>query len=385
MEEPGTIFLGAGGGGPQRLLLNKGNRHGLIAGATGTGKTVTLQGLAEGFSAAGVPVFMADVKGDLAGMAMPGSPNSPIHQKLVDRAKEIGLTDYSYADNPVVFWDLYGEQGHPIRTTVSEMGPLLLARLMGLNETQEGVLSIAFRLADEQGLLLLNLDDLQAMLVYCAEQAATLTAQYGNVTRATVGTIQRQLLQLESQGGGNFFGEPALAIADFMTVDENGRGTVNILAADKLMQSPRLYAHVPALAALGVVRGAAGGRRSRKAEAGLLLRRGASALRRRAERAAGEGRAGRPPGPLQGRRHLFHHPEPDRHSRGGRRPARQSRPARLARLHAQGRARDPRRGRHLPAQSRRRCRDRDHRAEDRRGSGLACSTTRARRPRSSAP
>jgi DNA helicase HerA-like ATPase len=241
-EEPGTIFLGLGGGGPQRLRLDKANRHGLIAGATGTGKTVTLQGLAEGFSAAGVPVFMADVKGDLAGMAMPGSPNSPIHQKLVDRANEIGLTDYSYADNPVTFWDLYGEQGHPIRTTVSEMGPLLLARLMGLNETQEGVLSIAFRLADEQGLLLLNLDDLQAMLVWCAEQAQTLTAQYGNVTRATVGTIQRQLLQLESQGGGMFFGEPALAIADFMTVDENGRGSVNILAADKLMQSPRLYA-----------------------------------------------------------------------------------------------------------------------------------------------
>jgi uncharacterized protein len=241
-EEPGTIFLGLGGGGPQRLRLDKGNRHGLIAGATGTGKTVTLQGLAEGFSAAGVPVFMADVKGDLAGMAMPGSPGSPIHQKLVDRAKEIGLSDYSYADNPVVFWDLYGQQGHPIRTTVSEMGPLLLARLMGLNETQEGVLSIAFRLADEQGLLLLDLDDLQAMLVYCAEQAAELTAQYGNVSRATVGTIQRQLLQLESQSGGQFFGEPALGIADFMGVDENGRGTVNILAADKLMQSPRLYA-----------------------------------------------------------------------------------------------------------------------------------------------
>ncbi|MGE0179511.1 MAG: helicase HerA-like domain-containing protein [Sphingomonas sp.] len=242
MEEPGTIFLGLGGGGPQRLLLNKSNRHGLIAGATGTGKTVTLQDLAEGFSAAGVPVFMADVKGDLAGMAMPGSPNAPMHQKLVDRAKEIGLADYSYADNPVVFWDLYGEQGHPIRTTVSEMGPLLLARLMGLNETQEGVLSIAFRLADEQGLLLLNLDDLQAMLAYCAEQAQTLSAQYGNVTRPSVGTIQRQLLQLESQGGAMFFGEPALAIADFMAVDESGRGAVNILAAEKLMQSPRLYA-----------------------------------------------------------------------------------------------------------------------------------------------
>jgi DNA helicase HerA-like ATPase len=242
MDDAQTIFIGQGGGGPQKLLLGKSNRHGLIAGATGTGKTVTLQGLAEGFSKHGVPVFMADVKGDLAGMAMPGSPTAPMHQKLTERAQEIGLTDYAYADNPVVFWDLFGQQGHPIRTTVSEMGPLLLARLMGLNETQEGVLSIAFRVADEQGLLLLNLDDLQSMLMFCGEQAAELTTRYGNVTRATVGTIQRQLLQLEAQGGEAFFGEPALAITDFMTVDENGRGTVNILAADKLMQSPKLYA-----------------------------------------------------------------------------------------------------------------------------------------------
>jgi len=242
MDDAQTIFIGKGGGGPQSLLLGKANRHGLIAGATGTGKTVTLQGLAEGFSKHGVPVFMADVKGDLAGMAMPGSATAPMHQKLVERAQEIGLADYLYADNPVVFWDLFGEQGHPIRTTVSEMGPLLLARLMGLNETQEGVLSIAFRVADEQGLLLLNLDDLQSMLVFCGEHAAELTTQYGNVTRATVGTIQRQILQLDSQGGSAFFGEPALAITDFMTTDENGRGTVNILAADKLMQSPRLYA-----------------------------------------------------------------------------------------------------------------------------------------------
>ena len=242
MDDAQTIFIGKGGGGPQNLLLGKANRHGLIAGATGTGKTVTLQGLAEGFSRHGVPVFMADVKGDLAGMAMAGSPQSPLHQKLVDRAQEIGLTDYAYADNPVIFWDLFGEQGHPIRTTVSEMGPLLLARLMGLNEVQEGVLNIAFRVADEQGLLLLNLDDLQSMLLFCGDHAAELTTQYGNVTRATVGTIQRQILQLDSQGGSAFFGEPALAITDFMLSDENGRGMINILAADKLMQSPRLYA-----------------------------------------------------------------------------------------------------------------------------------------------
>ena len=242
MDDAQTIFIGKGGGGPQNLLLGKANRHGLIAGATGTGKTVTLQGLAEGFSRHGVPVFMADVKGDLAGVAMAGSPMSPMHQKLQERAQEIGLTDYAYADNPVIFWDLFGEQGHPIRTTVSEMGPLLLARLMNLNETQEGVLNIAFRVADEQGLLLLNLDDLQDMLIFCGDQAAQLTTQYGNVTRATIGTIQRQLLELDSQGGGRFFGEPALAMTDFMLLDDQGRGMVNILAADKLMQSPKLYA-----------------------------------------------------------------------------------------------------------------------------------------------
>jgi uncharacterized protein len=240
------IFIGksveAGGGQPQTLNLRRANRHGLIAGATGTGKTVTLQGIAESFSARGVPVFMADVKGDLAGIAMAGSPTFKNADKLIARATEIGLTDYSYADNPAVFWDLYGEQGHPIRTTISEMGPLLLARLMGLNETQEGVLSIAFRYADEQGLLLLNLDDLQAMLAYCAEHADELTTRYGNVTKASVGSIQRQLLQLDSQGGGAFFGEPALDIHDFIRCDEQGRGYVNILAADKLMQSPKLYA-----------------------------------------------------------------------------------------------------------------------------------------------
>ena len=237
----GAIFIGGAQGGPQNLVLKRANRHGLIAGATGTGKTVTLQILAEGFSAAGVPVFMADVKGDLSGMAMPGSPQHKLHEKLMERATKIGLEQYAYAESPVVFWDLFGAQGHPIRTTVSEMGPLLLARLMDLNETQEGVLSIAFRLADDENLLLLDLKDLQAMLVHVAENASDLSARYGNVSKASVGAIQRGLLQLESQAGEAFFGEPALDLADFMRCAEDGRGIVNILAADKLMASPKLY------------------------------------------------------------------------------------------------------------------------------------------------
>jgi DNA helicase HerA-like ATPase len=236
------IFIGTGGGVRQELNLRRANRHGLIAGATGTGKTVTLQGLAEGFSRAGVPVFAADVKGDLSGLAMAGSPTAKMHATFAARAAEIGDADWAYAESPVQFWDLFGEQGHPIRTTVSEMGPLLLARLMGLNETQEGVLTIAFTLADEEGLLLLDLDDLQAMLAHCAERAPELSTRYGNVTKPSVGAIQRQLLQLRSQGAGHFFGEPALDIRDFIATDDQGRGIVNILAADKLLASPRLYA-----------------------------------------------------------------------------------------------------------------------------------------------
>ena len=243
MENENGIFIGqALTGEAQYLNLKRANRHGLIAGATGTGKTITLQGLAESFSAIGVPVFIADVKGDLAGMAMAGSPTGKLHEVFTGRAAEIGYEGYAYSDNPVVFWDLFGKSGHPIRTTVSEMGPLLLSRLMDLNETQEGVLNIAFRAADEEGLLLLNLADLQAMLVWCAENAAALSTRYGNVTKASVGSIQRQLLTLEAQGGDAFFGEPALEIADFMQVDDKGRGTINILAADQLMASPKLYA-----------------------------------------------------------------------------------------------------------------------------------------------
>ncbi|HXG82218.1 MAG TPA: helicase HerA-like domain-containing protein [Sphingomicrobium sp.] len=238
-----SIFIGAGPGGanPQQLELKRANRHGLIAGATGTGKTVTLQGIIEGLSEAGVPTFVADVKGDVAGLAMPGSPTAKPHEAFAARAAEIGYADWSYAGFPVQFWDLFGEQGHPVRTTISEMGPLLLSRLMSLNEVQEGVLTIAFHVADKEGLMLLDLDDLQAMLVDIGERAEELTLEYGNVSKPSVGAIQRSLLQLRAQGGDHFFGEPALDLEDFLKLDEAGKGVVNILAADKLLSSPRLY------------------------------------------------------------------------------------------------------------------------------------------------
>jgi DNA helicase HerA-like ATPase len=242
-SQPTNIFIGSGPGGtnPQALELKRANRHGLIAGATGTGKTVTLQGIVEGLSQAGVPTFVADVKGDLAGLAMPGSPTARSHDAFAARAAEIGLADWHYEACPVQLWDLFGEQGHPVRTTVSEMGPLLLARLLNLNEVQEGVLAIAFHVADKDGLLLLDLDDLQAMLVSTGERAEELTLEYGNVSKPSVGAIQRSLLQLRAQGGDHFFGEPALDLADFLKLDEAGKGIVNILAADRLMASPRLY------------------------------------------------------------------------------------------------------------------------------------------------
>jgi uncharacterized protein len=236
------IFIAAAGDRRLALLPNRANRHGLIAGATGTGKTVTVQGLVEGLSAAGVPCFLADVKGDLSGLAMPGSPSGRLHATLAERAAAIGMADWAYRDTPVQFWDLFGEGGHPVRATVSEMGPLLIARMLNLNPVQEGVLAIAFALADADGLLLLDLDDLQAMLAHCAERADELTARYGNVSRQSVGAIQRALLQLRGEGGAHFFGEPALAIADLLGRDDGGRGVVNILAADRLMASPRLYA-----------------------------------------------------------------------------------------------------------------------------------------------
>ena len=220
------------------LLPKMANRHGLIAGATGTGKTVTLQTLAENFSARGVPVFLADVKGDLAGLSQPGG-NNP---KVLERAKELKIDDFKGEACPVVFWDVFGEQGHPVRATVSEMGPLLLARLLELNDTQEGVLNMVFKIADDNGLLLLDLKDLRAMLQYVADNADQFKTQYGNISTASAGAIQRNLLALESQGADKFFGEPALNLEDLIQT-QRGKGTVNILAADKLMQkSPKVYA-----------------------------------------------------------------------------------------------------------------------------------------------
>ena len=220
------------------LLPKMANRHGLIAGATGTGKTVTLQTLAENFSARGVAVFMADVKGDLAGLSQAGG-NNP---KLLERAKELKIDDFKGEAYPVVFWDVFGEQGHPVRATVSEMGPLLLARLLELNDTQEGVLNMVFKIADENGWLLLDLKDLRSMLQYVADNADQFKTQYGNISAASAGAIQRSLLALESQGADKFFGEPALNLDDLMQT-QSGKGVINILAADKLMQkSPKVYA-----------------------------------------------------------------------------------------------------------------------------------------------
>ncbi len=234
------IFIGAN---PElhaqaHLLGRMANRHGLIAGATGTGKTVTLQTLAEGFSRMGVPVFLADIKGDLAGLSQAGEDKPKIHE----RVSKIGLPDFALESSPVVFWDVYGELGHPLRTTISDMGPLLLARLLNLNDTQAGVLNIAFRIADEQGLLLLDIKDLRAMMQHVAENARELTTLYGNVSAASVGAIQRALLTLEDAGGDHLFGEPAITLDDLLQTDPQGRGVVNILAAEKLFHSPQLYA-----------------------------------------------------------------------------------------------------------------------------------------------
>ncbi|QKC97730.1 helicase HerA-like C-terminal domain-containing protein [Mesorhizobium sp. NZP2298] len=244
MADDTSIFIGASRKPddsyqrPEQLLLQYGNRHGLVTGATGTGKTVTLQVLAEGFSNAGVPVFCADIKGDLSGIAMMGTAQD----FLVKRAAQVKLDPYDFQEFPVIFWDLFGEQGHPIRATISEMGPLLLSRLMNLTDAQEGIMNIAFRIADEEGLLLLDLKDLQALLANIAGRAEEISARYGNVTKPSVGAIQRTLLVLEQQGAGNFFGEPALRISDIMRTTRDGRGAISVLAADKLMMNPRLYA-----------------------------------------------------------------------------------------------------------------------------------------------
>ena len=220
------------------LLPKMANRHGLVAGATGTGKTVSLRVLAERFSSIGVPVFMADMKGDLSGLALPGDENP----KVAERVAKMGLEGFAYGGFPVVFWDVFGEQGHPVRTTVSEMGPLLLSRLLNLNDVQSGVLNVIFKVADDNGLLLLDFKDLQAMVRHVGDNAAQFQTAYGNISAASIGAIQRNLLALGEQGADRFFGEPALNLQDFIQTDSDGRGVINILAADKLMQSPKLYA-----------------------------------------------------------------------------------------------------------------------------------------------
>ena len=232
-----TIFLGKADK-RQDLFLPMANRHGLVTGATGTGKTVTLQIMAEGFCKAGVPVFAADVKGDLSGISQQGAPQD----FLLERAKKVGFDDYGFEATPTIFWDLFGEQGHPIRTTISEMGPLLLSRLMGLTDAQEGALNIAFKIADEEGLALLDLKDLRSLLSDLADRGKELRTDYGNLNAMTIGSIQRRLVVIEEQGGDKFFGEPALDIKDLMRTTRDGRGYMNILAADRLMSSPQLYA-----------------------------------------------------------------------------------------------------------------------------------------------
>ena len=233
-----TDLVIAQGKQPCSLLLRMVNRHGLIAGATGTGKTVTLRVIAERLSQNGVPIFMADVKGDLSGIARAGSAND----KIKERAAQLGIKDVQWAGFPTVFWDIYGEQGHPVRTTVSDMGPLLLGRLLNLNETQSGVLTLVFKIADDNGMLLLDLKDLHAMLQFVGDRAAQFKTQYGNVSAASIGAIQRGLLALEEQGGDKFFGEPALDLDDLIQTDASGRGVVNILVADKLINAPKVYA-----------------------------------------------------------------------------------------------------------------------------------------------
>ena len=332
MSEAAEGLLIAKGTADMYLLPQMANRHGLVAGATGTGKTVTLQVLAEAFSRIGVPVFAADIKGDLSGISQPGGGNP----KVDERIATLGLAPWEFAGSPVMFWDVFGEQGHPVRTTASEIGPLLLARMLSLNDIQEAVLTVAFRVADDNGLLLLDLDDLRSMLKYVADNASEIGTTYGNVSAASVGAIQRGLLTLEEQGGARLFGEPALDLFDFMQTDSNGRGYVNILAADKLMTSPQVYSTLLLwlLSELFERLPEAGDLPKPKLvfffdEAHLLFNDTPPALLTKIEQVV-------TPHPEQGCGRLLRDPESRRHPRHGARAARQQGAARASGLHAQG-------------------------------------------------
>lgn len=314
------------------LLPAMANRHGLITGATGTGKTVTLQKLAESFSEIGVPVFMADVKGDLTGIAAAGQSS----EKLQARLEKIGVSDWEPHANPVVLWDIFGEKGHPVRATVSDLGPLLLARLLNLNEVQSGVLNIIFRIADDRGLLLLDFKDLRAITQFIGDNAKSFQNQYGNINSASIGAIQRGLLTLEQQGAEHFFGEPMLDIADWMRVDASGKGVINILSAEKLYQMPKLYAAslLWMLSELYERLPEAGDLDKPKLvfffdEAHLLFNDAPQVLLDKIEQVI-------PPYPLQGRRRLLCLAEPGGYSRRRARPAGQPRAACPARLYAEG-------------------------------------------------
>ena len=330
----GELFIGQGlesgeRDGPQSLLLDKANRHGLVTGATGTGKTVTLQILAEGFAAAGIPVFAADAKGDLSGISQPGTASD----KLLARAQMMNLNWQAKA-TPTIFWDIYGEKGCPVRTTISEMGPTLLSRLLELEDAQAGLMDIVFQLADDEKMLLLDLDDLQAMMIETGTKSKEISLKYGNVATATVGAVQRKLLSLRTQGGEHIFGEPALRLEDLMRVGLDGRGYVNVLAADKLMNSPQLYATFLLWLMSELFEISAGSRRSAQAAHGVLLRRSAPVIQRRAQGPDPEDRTGGAPDPLQGRLHLVRHPKPGRRTRNRAGPAGHAHPARPSRLYA---------------------------------------------------
>lgn len=358
------------------LLPEMCNRHGLVTGATGTGKTVTLQVVTEHLSRLGVPTFMADVKSDMSGMSQPGK-TSP---KFEERLKLLGVEAPAFTGLPTVFWDVYGEQGHPIRATVSDMGPLLLGRILNLNETQEGVLTLAFKVADDNGLLLLDLKDLRALLQFVGENARTFTTNYGNVSAASVGAIQRGLLALEQQGAARFLGEPMLNVDDLLQTGDGGRGNVNILAAEKLMQSPKVYSTLLLwlLSELYERLPEVGDRDKPKLVFSSMRRTSCSPMRRAR---CSKNRAGRPSHSVQGRGRLLRHPESARYPGDGGRSARQSRAARVARLYAARSEGGEGGGGNHARQSQIQHRDRDHRARRGRGAGFVPGRERPSRRR----